>query len=324
MPSPENTRLNKYATNIGVGYPLRDGWVAEYLAPIHLVDNRSDAFTVGGFEAWNIVDDTADLLSSVREVDFELSDSTFTCKGHALRARTSRIDDSAPGLDLLAGKTRLVSKHLMMAREKAVIDSLVVNNTSLSTGSATTAWATSGATIITEVNGWCHDIRNACGAFPTAMIMGADVHRALINAGDMKDRMKSGMAVPTLDMMRGLFAPSARPLDIYISTAVYNTAHEGQTKSVSAMWPAKKILLLVQPDLNPDPETGRIITLGEDPGFARMLYWRKATGGRNGIAFRTWFSEDIGTHGGNFVQGQHYYVPQMMTSASAVLYTVLA
>lgn len=320
MPSPENVHVDTLLTAWGVGFDQEEaGFVADRIMPIVPVEQQSDKYVVWGKESWRTVDDLATPRSVIREIDYEVSSTTYTCDGHALEVFIENARNEDPPHNKLRDAVYLLSKQLHLNREKAVIDAAVATGAS-ATASATVAWGSTGTTtIVQDVDTWKQTVRNTIGSYPNVAVMGPDVLRVLKTCAEIRNYLQYSVGgVVTEQLLASLFGLD----EVLVSTAAYDSARKGQTFSATGVFPASTFLLFRRPGSSRD-RNGRTMTRLRDPGWARMLYWVGPESGKTGVQFTRFPDPRQGTHGGVVVKGRHYYAPVITSDVAAIKATVL-
>lgn len=150
-----------------------------------------------------------------------------------------------------------------------------VFNASTWTGSAlttavSTEWSSaSSATPITDVNAAVKKVWDGTGLWPNALIINRNVFRNLRTCTQILDRIaSSGAGYPTRaqDVTTAQLA-AVFDLDmILVAGSAKNTANEGQTASISSIWPDEYAMVCRIPTSNDirEPGLGRTFHWGED------------------------------------------------------------
>lgn len=118
--------------------------------------------------------------------------------------------------------------------------------TLVTTLGAAAQWDDAAGTPVLDIANFGNSMAALSGMRPTAAIFGRDVVASAINgfAGNLRGsgaEYKGAYAMETIAQLLGLKR-------IYAATAVRNTAARGAAKSHAAVWNAKDVILLSQPD----------------------------------------------------------------------------
>lgn len=307
MPSTSAGRVDPLLTTIGAGY-RNTGYIADRILPIVTTAEVSARYPVWGKEAFRVTKDNANPKSAVNEVEFEYSTSAYTCEGHALSHFVPNAQTfTSPPFNELQDATDLVMDKLLLNREKAVADYVTSASYVPNSDSPSTKWDAATTAIIAYIEARKDAIEARCGVRPNRLVIGQDVLTKVKVSSELIDRVKytqRGM------LTTQLFAELLDLDEVIVSTALYDSANEGQTFVGARVWPAETGLLYYAP-------TGAASI--KTPSLGKLLYWTGAPGAVGGVqVLRTDVPALVrGTHGGTLVGGVHYYTPVITASDCA-------
>lgn len=183
-------------------------------------------------------------LSNMRHYGQELSDE-ITVLDYALHDYVpgDEISQADMPLEFEQDTTEDLTRDLLLAREKRVAD-LIMTAASYATANKvtlSTAWTSATANVINDIQ---TGIR-ACASPPNKMIMDKIGFDALARHPQILSTLRgsadAGMA--TADEIGRHFG-----LKIFVGDAKYNTANDGQTASLSYVWPVGQVVIAHIPD----------------------------------------------------------------------------
>lgn len=271
--------------------PLLTGVATRYLAGLPLAGLRlAPVFNTPLHSAQYYVYDTENFgniptdirrgpSSPFKRITSKLSDDTFICKDFGIEEPVDKME-----LKLYAG----VFQADMSAMERAV--RVVAINHELrvraavraltQTASPSTKWnASSGTTIIADVQAAKNVVQASIGVDPNLMVVPRDVMNALRVAPEILERYKytEGGQV-TKAQLEAIFE-----VEIVVSNDNINSAAEGQTISMAGIWSDEVVLSYSMP--SPDIKA---------LNFMRTFNWTAADGsGPSGISTYTYDEEPI-------------------------------
>jgi hypothetical protein len=231
--------VDRQLTDISVRYS-NPSYLADTLFPIISVPERTGIYFVYGKENLKVEDDLRTKGSRANRVEMSLTKATFgPLKEHSLESPIDwEIRDAAQDpIDVSTDVTILVSDKLLLRKEVdlAAYLSSTSNVTQYVTLSGTdqfSDYVNSDPFAKIEI-GRLAIQKNALKVANT-IFMGLDVWAVLKNHPDFLERAKyTRLGVVTTDLLKDLF-PGIE--NIYVGEAMYNTAAEGQTASLSAVW----------------------------------------------------------------------------------------
>ncbi len=268
-PDTGDVHVNALLTNLSIAY-RNDNYVAEKIFPIVPVNKQSDIVPTYTKAFW-FRDEMGERApgtvakSSGWEVD---NTTTFFCRSFALRKLIPdeiRLNADAP-YDMDRDAVIYLTDKAMMRREREF--STVVNNSSnwTTTGTINAKWSDfANSDPIDDILTTKRAIVDLIGREPNVMVGGKIVRDRLVRHPDLMDIFKyTQTGIVTEDLL-------ARALGIskfYTVGGVYESANEGASTSMQAIWDDDVVLLYVTP-------VASLLT----PAAGYTFVWRPMTGG---------------------------------------------
>jgi len=241
MPQPTKSQIhvNRPLTNISVAYKnAREDFVADKVFPAIPVAKQSDLYYIYPRDQWLRTDAAKRSPGSESAGSgYDLETGSYRADVWALHkdvADQDRANQDA-ALDLDRDATEFVTEQLVLRREKEFVAKFFV--ASIWTGSTTggditpgTLWDASGSDPIADVRAQARAMKKKTGRKPNKLVVGPEVHDALVDNAAIIDRIKGG-ALPGRAALvtRQLLAQAFEVDDYLVAEAVENTAAEGQT-----------------------------------------------------------------------------------------------
>lgn len=272
-----NPLLTGIATRFMAGLPL----AGTRIAPILNTNIRSAAYYI--YDTSNFTNVPTDIRrgpsAPFKRLTSKLSDDTFLAKDYGIE---EPIDNSE--LEIYASVFQADRSAMERAlRVVAINHEIRVRNIcrALSaTASPSTKWnASSGTTIIADVQAAKNAVQASIGVDPNLMTIPRDVFNALRVAPEILERYKytDGGQV-TKAQLEALFE-----MEIVVTSDLINNASEGQTASVGGIWSDEVVISYSMP-------TQDIKALN----FMRTFNWTAVAGsGPNGISTYTYPEDQI-------------------------------
>lgn len=282
MPEPNVPAVNPILSNIAIQYRNPDFIADLVLPPIPGgVTNRTGRYQVyTKSDRFNLWETRLAPKAEAREIDWSVTEASYSCTGHALREFVSDEEENnaASPVTPQADTVELLQDLMLVAREKRVNDLLVTTP-----GAAAAAkWDLPGTNVIKDVL----DAHKQVFAPPNTVIMSYDVFLAIKHNTGILDRVKyTQLGVVTTDLLASLFEVDR----VLVGKSKYNIARRGQTPNFAQVWTDNVYVCFI----NPRPST-RSLTLG-------LTFWERIFG--PGLwRVRTWREEKRGLGGGTMIQ----------------------
>lgn len=187
--------------------------------------------------------------AKANEVEYGLSTASFTTEDHALKEKTPweiiRQADSAlnPEMDAAENVTEqlLIDKEVGLATSMADTAILTANTTL----SGTSQWSDfTNSDPIGDIRAGVVVVQKAIGRKPNTLVLGKEVYDKLIDHPDIVERVKYSLgAAVTPELLARIFDVGR----VLIAEAIYNTATEGASDSMSYIWGKHAWLIYITP-----------------------------------------------------------------------------
>ena len=187
--------------------------------------------------------------AKANEVEYGLSTASFSTEDHALKEKTPweiiRQADSALNPEMDA--TENITEQLLIDKEVALATSMastatLTQNTTLA---GTSQWSDyTNSDPIGDVKTAVTTIQKAIGRKPNTMVIGKEVFDQLADHPNIVEKVKySQLGVLTEELLARIFNVQK----VVVAEAVYNTATEGATDSMSYIWGKHAWLAYITP-----------------------------------------------------------------------------
>jgi hypothetical protein len=256
-PTPSDAHVDAALTQISTAFLNQpSAFVADKIFPIVPVSKQSDAYFK--YDRGDMLRSEAQLRGPGTEsagAGYRLSTGTYYAPVYAVHMDVSDQmrgnADAAINADRDA--TQYVTQQVLIKRDELWATSFFA--TSVWTGSTTgaditpgTLWSAANSTPIEDIAEQSESVISKTAVRPNKLIVGAQVHRVLMNHPDVLDRIKyTQTGVVTEDLLAGLFG-----VDQYVvSRAIKTTSAEGAATTTTDFVFDKQDALLVY--ANPTP-----------------------------------------------------------------------
>ena len=233
-PTMRDTHIDTALGNISIAY-RNESYIWDQVFPMVPVENRSDEYYVYDKGYW-FADEAQRRAQGTRAArgGYKISSCTYTCQEFAIaKAVTDGMRDNAddpikPEIEAVEYST----DRLLLRLERDVAGEVFGNNWS---GSATPSptWDDDTSDPLGDMENAISTFIGTIGRKPNVGVMGYQVLRDLKVHPDILDRIKyTERGIVTEDLLAALFG-----LDkLLVGTAIYNTAAEEATASLSFIW----------------------------------------------------------------------------------------
>jgi len=234
--TPKTVHVDAALTNLAIKYKNM-GLVAERIFPIVKVMKESDKYYVFNREELIIEKTLRAAGSESKEITWDVSTSTYSANEHALKRlvpdRVKANADSPVRPNVTT--TQKLTNKLLLAQEKRI--QAIVQDTAQVTGGAnpTTQWDQTSPVIENDVDAAKDGVRQAAGVEPTSIVLPYKVAQIVKRDSTVRNLIR--YTVPGDILLRnGDLPPVLWNLEVIVAGAVYNTANEGQSESISDIW----------------------------------------------------------------------------------------
>ena len=292
MPQPtfQEVHVNAPLSSISVAYLQSDNdYIADKVFPVVPVQKASNIYFVYNRGDW--FRDEAQVRVDGSESTgsgYNLTQNTYSCRVYALHYDVGPMvrENSDTPLSADTDATLFLTQRLAISRERAFLGKFFT--TGLWTGSTTgtditpsTEWGDANSTPIEDIEAQQFNIKSTTGFWPNRFVLGATVYQALKNHDEFLQRIKyTEKGVVTTDIMASILAPPNQPeasdggaFKIFVSSAVYNSAHEGAADTMGFAATAGDALLTYSAP-NPGirtPSAGYIFTWTPIAGYLATI-----------------------------------------------------
>lgn len=306
MPEKSSIHVNTPLTNVAIKH--RAGkFIAPDFCPMVMVGKKSDKYFIYDAErdTARVVDDNWNAGSAANLVDYPLSDDSYNCTGHALRHMVTdeeRENADAP-LQPEVDATEALVNRVMLNQEVGLVSALETGLASYKT-TVSTKWNASGdpfGDVETAIN----SIEDNAGVTPNVMAMDSKTLRILVKHEDILERIVYGggpsdPAQVTAAHIAALFGLER----VLVSSAVKNSAVQGQDASLSRVWGTDVYLGYV---------SGRPAL--RQPSLCYNMTWRPFAGSQAGWQVEKFRAAEPSAKSDEIVVSKYY--DQKITMASA-------
>lgn len=324
MPAATSANVSTVLSSMASGYENSE-FIADQLMPV--VEHENIQGTIKQYQRADeaeIDDDHVGPESEAAVVDYQISDTTFTCRARGLKALIpySLIDNAAAPLDVEERKARNVMQRLKLRQERRVA-AVLMTTTSYTTANRLTATAqwTNVATSDPVVDFDAMKAKLAgsyktdeAGLFKVVVGLGLEAWQALKRHPKLLGLRGGG----TQTSGTGTTSEVAQLLgvdEIWVSGAEYNTAARGATPSYSRIWDTTKCCMVRVPKTPPKGVDGLSL-------FGAQIRWK----GANQFPWEavTWDDPNKGPgRGSKVVKISHWTVEKtIQDDAGVILSTV--
>ena len=241
-------------SEIAIQYALDPAmYIAPQILPVVNVGKESDKFYIWDREDWFRIP-TSTLRArrtAPKVVEPSVSSAGYHVKNYMLEGQIPFEDlaNADAALDLENSTTRYVTQLLMLDQENRIASLLTTagNTGSGNALSGTNRWDDyANSSPISDVNTGKNWVHLETGQPVTTMVVGHQVHNALIQHPDMIDRIKYVQAATQATVEKAI-ADIFGVKTYLIGSAVKNTGEELQAASMGFVWGKNVILLHVPP-----------------------------------------------------------------------------
>jgi len=237
----EDLHIDAALSEMALGY-RPDGFVADTIMPIVNVSKQSDLYTIWSREDRLRVHDTKRApRTEAKRIEESVSSATYYCKNYALKSsiEIEQFKNADPiYLDNLnQGKVELVMDGLMIDWEVRVANQVTSGSNVGSYSAVSSAWNDGGAGSdpIGDVNIMLDNVQYSTGKRPNRLTFGLkawQVFRRHVDVRNIIFGTNNGGGFASVAQVADLFEVE----QISVGGAFQNTAGEGLTENLSAIW----------------------------------------------------------------------------------------
>ena len=305
-----NLHIDKYLTNVSLQYN-NTMFIGEQVLGTVPVAKQSDVIAKYDKESYNIPKDfRANGALSNRVKSYGVGTTNYFAPVFSYDDIVTDQDKSnadspiQPFVDTTEG----LKQKSLLKKEKRAADALFNTTTFTSQTSALTGtdrWSDlTNSDPIGNAETARETVRAAIGRYPNTCTIGAAVWTKLKQHPDILERIKyTQKGIITTDLVAALFGVDK----LLVGGAIYNTAIEGQTASLSDVWGKFALFSWVSP-------TAKL----REPSVGYALHW-KIAGGK--IAKVVKYRDN--PHGGEVVEYEWSYQHKVLSAESGYLYSTV-
>lgn len=214
-------------------------FVGERILPVVPVVKESDKYYVFAKEELIIERAQRAAGAEAKEITWDVTSETYTAEEYALKHlvpdRIVANADVAVRPKITA--TQKVTKKLQLAEERRIA-LLVQNTANLASGhnaTPTIKWDGTSPIIENDVDTAKNQVRTTAGVEPTSIVIPYKVSQAVKRDSTVRNLIR--YTVPAYELLRnGDLPPVLWNLEVIIAGAIYNSANEGQSESLTDVW----------------------------------------------------------------------------------------
>lgn len=283
-PTRSEVHIDVGLSNVSIKYRNAD-WAAEKLAPPLLVGKDSNKYWVYGQENFDLADDVRAPGTRGVSIDWTAAPFPYLVVEHA---QTHPIpdevrDDADEPLNMEIDSTEFLTERIgrRLEFDTATIatsaasyanSSAVPNVVNLANSAKWSDYA--GSDPLVDVANMKTIVHNASGSDPNVLVLGHKVFIALKNHPKIKEMLKYGgtPGAPAKVTAQGL-AELFEVDEVVDAKALYNTAKEGATRSLSYIWGSNAVLAVRPPAMGIKVLT--FMSIFRRKGWRKTERWRQ-------------------------------------------------
>jgi hypothetical protein len=294
IPTARDLHVDTLLTDYAIGYSqdLAKDFVADNVTTVKRVNKQSDKYTV-----WNKGDFFRSAMLPRADGDVASAsgfrkdtDGTYYAEAYALKTALTDRQRANSDVDIEKAKVRYLMQQAKLRRDKFYATNMFATGkwtgnteqTGVAAGPAANQfvqWNDSSSTPLLDIQEQMLVVQRNCGRMPTMAVTSLDVLYALQRHEDFQDLFKHTTGgLPAAQAI----ADTIGVKRLMIGNAVENTAAEGQTASMSAVY-GKHFVLTYIADTPTD----------EEPTAVTTFTWSDFDGmTSDGATVRQWYDDD--------------------------------
>ena len=246
-PTLQDIRFDSILSNVSVAFQNED-YIADMVAPIVQSKKITGTFYKYDTSKFRKTPSLRGMGSSSKEVGYSISSDTYVCKDHALKELVpdELKEEALAPLEPEIDAAENVRERLLVEREDdlATFMSSTSNITNNTTLSGTDQWSDFvNSDPFGDIETGIESVRSKIFKAANTLLLGIETYNKLKLHPDILDRLKSGIAKVTPELLANLFDVKT----VLIGRAGKETATEGQVSSLSNIWGKNAWLLYVTP-----------------------------------------------------------------------------
>ena len=242
-PTLGSAKVDKLLSQFSQKY-TNDEYISELIAPPMRVKEKTGKYAKYGTENLRTYSDQLFRApgTQANSVDYTVSQGEYVCRERALEKRVpdEMVNNTDDPYDPKRDAVATIMDNIWVNQERAL--ALALTSTSVITQNVTLAgtdqWSDyTNSTPIEDINLGKQTIRAATGKLPNSVTMSYDVMQTLKAHPDVREQVKYTNGGQFTDeafiaFLRGMFGFK----NVYIGSAIMNSADEGQTASLGNVW----------------------------------------------------------------------------------------
>jgi hypothetical protein len=250
QPSRTQVHIDVALTNFAQAYASQFGYVASAIPTIPVGKQSNKYFTFDPAEWYRNSNGPGPRgpATESRGGGFTVSTDTYFCNPIAFHQDVDEqtLRNADDPIDLMRDAARFVGQQMALYAEVEFVGAFIGQSVWGGSGAPSPTWDDVSSTPIENVRAQSNAIIEKTGFKPNTMIVGAEVHKRLVDHPDIIDRIKyTEKGIASADLLASLFE-----VDKYmIHYATANTAQEQATASYDFLGNSGKNALLLH--LNP-------------------------------------------------------------------------
>lgn len=255
MPQPSSAQVyvSQPLTNISTAYQQQDTqFIATKIAPIVPVDKQAGKYFIYTKADWfrDEAKPRADATESAG-TGYGLSTADYSCDVFALHkdiGEQARANAS-PQVDLERDATRLITQRMLLRMEIQMVSDIFGTGIWGTDATLDNLWSDQTASDpIGDIENQKRTILSTTGQMANTLVLGYDAYMHLKRHPDIIDRIKYTTQVNGRVVTPQLLAAMFDVENVYVASAVKNTAVEGETAAYSFVWGKSALLMHVAPN----------------------------------------------------------------------------
>lgn len=245
MPKPNlgDAKVDKLLSQFSQFY-TNEQYISELILPTLKVKEKTGKFAKYGKENLRVYTDQIYRApgTRARSADYSVSQGDYSCKERSLEKGVPDefVENSQDPYDPKRDAVAVIMDNIWVNQERALAvamgdTAIMTRNTTLS---GTDQWSDyNNSDPISDIETAIESVRAATGQRPNTAVMGHDVFLKLKFHPDIREQLKYTNGGQVSDQMLGGFLKEFFNLkNVYVGTAVMNSADEGQTDSIADIW----------------------------------------------------------------------------------------
>jgi hypothetical protein len=243
MPGIQDTFADPLLTQYSVKYQNDlEGFICEKIFPQVMVNKKTGFYFTYGKENLRIPSSRRRKFSRANRIEWNVAKTPYgPLFEHSLEdgIEDDLMDQYDAPLEPRQDSVETLTEMLYLEKEYNLAQqladaSIITQNTTLGSTQQWDAYTNANSKPFLAIQTGIDAVRKNSLRAPNTMWMGYPVWSKLINHPDMIDRVKyTQISALTIDMMKSLFPGIT---NVFIGSAVYNTAKEGQTDATDFVW----------------------------------------------------------------------------------------